>query len=138
MKKLLIPLLPVLLSVCACVTHQEMDPAMYESDTVSLMVKGSLVYTLPQEEGQLEFFPARGEFVAGNDDMSEYFVLRCSPLPAAEGQTLTGSLRWMVREKGQSLDNLVFEVKKMDDTGLVWLWSAKNKTGAVVKILASS
>jgi hypothetical protein len=35
----------------------------------------------------------------------------------------------------KSSNGLTFKVEKYDGTGLVWLWNASDKTGAVVKIL---
>lgn len=134
MKKRFLPFLLALLLLGGCRTS-EMDPGMLASDTISLMVKGKTVFTLPEKEGQLGYNQQRKEFRAGTDDMTSFFVLRCEPLPTSEGQVITGSLRWSEGETVRTRNNLSFRVEKYEDTGLVWLWCAKDKTGAVVKVL---
>lgn len=134
MKKRFLPFLLALLLMGGCRTS-EMDPGMLASDTISLMVKGKTVFTLPEKEGQLGYNQQRKEFRAGTDDMTSFFVLRCEPLPTSEGQVITGSLRWSEGETVRTRNNLSFRVEKYEDTGLVWLWCAKDKTGAVVKAL---
>lgn len=134
MKQRFLPFLLALLLLGGCRTS-EMDPGMLASDTISLMVKGKTVFTLPEKEGQLGYNPQRKEFRAGTDDMSSFFVLRCETLPGSEGQEIMASLRWSEEETVRSRNNLLFRVEKYEDTGLVWLWCAKDKTGAVVKVL---
>lgn len=113
----------------------EMDLDMYNSNQVSLMVKGKKVFTFDEATGQLGYNRSLKQFRAGNDDMTSYFVLTCSELPRQEGQEITGNLQWGSGGSGKSSNGLTFKVEKYDDTGLVWLWSSADKTGAVVKIL---
>lgn len=113
----------------------DMDLDMYNSTQVSLMVKGKKVFTFDDATGQLGYNRSLKQFRAGNDDMTSYFVLTCSELPRQEGQEITGNLQWGSGGSGKSSNGLTFKVEKYDDTGLVWLWSSADKTGAVVKIL---
>lgn len=113
----------------------DMDLDMYNSTQVSLMVKGKKVFTFDDASGQLGYNRSLKQFRAGNDDMTSYFVLTCSELPRQEGQEITGNLQWGSGGSGKSSNGLTFKVEKYDDTGLVWLWSSADKTGAVVKIL---
>lgn len=113
----------------------EMDLDMYNSNQVSLMVKGKKIFTFDEATGQLGYNRSLKQFRAGNDDMTSYFVLTCSELPRQEGQEITGNLQWGSGGSGKSSNGLTFKVEKYDDTGLVWLWSSADKTGAVVKIL---
>ena len=132
MKRLLPLLLLLLLAACS---RSEMDPGMLESPTISLMVKGKTVFTLPEGEGQIGFNEKHLEFRAGTDDMSAFFTLTCDALPEAEGQEITDNLRWSDGTTTRTRNKLTFKVEKYEDTGLVWLWCAKDKTGAVVRIL---
>lgn len=113
----------------------EMDLDMYNSNQVSLMVKGKKVFTFDEATGQLGYNRSLKQFRAGNDDMTSYFVLTCSDLPRQEGQEIRGNLQWGSGGSGKSSNGLTFKVEKYDDTGLVWLWNSTDKTGAVVKIL---
>ena len=64
----------------------EMDLDMYNSEQVSLMVRGKKVFVFDELNGQLAYNRTLRQFRAGNDDMSNYFVLTCSDLPREEGQ----------------------------------------------------
>ena len=113
----------------------EMDLDMYNSDQVSLMVKGKRVFTFDESTGQLGYNRSLKQFRAGNDDMTSFFVLTCKDTPRTQGQELKADLQWTSGNSVKSSGGITFKVEKYSDTGLVWLWSSADKTGAVVKIL---
>ena len=125
-------LLPLLVS---CGKKVEMDPLLYESGDIALMVKGKTVFTYTEGSMQLGFNRALRQFRAGNDDMSSFFVITCSDLPQEEGQVLTADVQWTSGSSIRTSSGLTFKVEKINDTGLVWLWNSTDKTGAVVKTL---
>jgi hypothetical protein len=135
MKKYLYIIILSALSLTGCKEKVEMDLDLYNSDQVSLMVKGKKVFTFSEGNGQLGFNRTLRQFRAGNDDMTDYFVLTCSELPRQEGQEIRADLKWGSGNTNKTTSGIVFKVEKYDDTGLVWLWNATDKTGAVVKIL---
>ena len=118
-----------------CKEKVDMDLDMYNSEQVSLMVKGKKVFTYTEGNGQLAYNRTLRQFRAGNDDMTNFFVLTLDELPRQEGQEVRGAVQWTSGSSVKSTNNLVFKVEKYDGTGLVWLWNAADKTGAVVKIL---
>ena len=125
-----------LVLLCAgCREKVEMDLEMYNSDQVSLMVKGKKVFTYSEGTCQLGYNRDLRQFRASNDDMTSFFVLTCSELPRQEGQEIRAELKWTSGSSVKTSGGLVFKVEKYDDTGLVWLWNSADKTGAVVKIL---
>ena len=125
-----------LVLLCAgCREKVEMDLEMYNSDQVSLMVKGKKVFTYSEGTCQLGYNRNLRQFRASNDDMTSFFVLTCSELPRQEGQEIRAELKWTSGSSVKTSGGLVFKVEKYDDTGLVWLWNSADKTGAVVKIL---
>ena len=128
----IIALIPLLLA--GCKEKVDMDLDMYNSEQVSLMVKGKKVFTYTEGTGQLGYNRALRQFRAGNDDMTSFFVLTLDELPRQEGQEIRGGVQWTSGSSVKST-NLTFKVEKYDGTGLVWLWNATDKTGAVVKIL---
>ena len=134
MRKYLYIIILSALALTGCKEKVEMDLNLYNSEQVSLMVKGKMVFTFSEENGQLGFNRTLRQFRASNDDMTSYFVLTCSELPRQEGQEIRAELK---RGSGssKSTSNIILKVEKYDDTGLVWLWNATDKTGAVVKIL---
>ena len=113
----------------------EPDPVMYESNQVSLMVKGKQVFTFTEGDGQLGYNPSLKQFRAGNDDMTSFFVLTLDELPRQEGQEIRADIQWTSGNSAKTTSGITLKVEKYDGTGLVWLWNAADKTGAIVKIL---
>ena len=134
MRKYLFIIALVLLSA-GCKKKVEMDLEMYNSNQVSLMVKGKKVFVYDEGTCQLGFNRTLRQFRAGNDDMTGFFILTCEELPRQEGQEIRGSIQWTSGSSVKSNSGLTFKVEKYENTGLVWLWNAADKTGAVVKIL---
>ena len=128
-------IIALILLCSGCKEKVEMDLDLYNSEQVSLMVKGKRVYTYTEGDGQLGFNRTLRQFRAGNDDMTSFFVLTCSELPRQEGQEIRAELKWTSGSSVKTSSGLIFKVEKYDDTGLVWLWNATDKTGAVVRIL---
>jgi len=124
-----------ILALTGCKEKVDMDLDMYNSDQISLMVKGKRVFTYAEGTGQLGYNRTLRQFRAGNDDMTNFFVLTLDQLPRQEGQEIRGNLQWTSGSSVKSSNGLTFKVEKYDGTGLVWLWNASDKTGAVVKIL---
>ena len=128
-------IIALVLLFTGCKKKVEMDLEMYNSNQVSLMVKGKKVFLYDDGTCQLGYNSSKRQFRAGNDDMTSYFVLTCSEIPRTKGQEIKGSIQWTSGSSVKSSGNLVFKVEKYEDTGLVWLWDSTDKTGAVVKIL---
>ena len=124
----------LLLALTGCKEKVDMDLDMYNSEQISLMVKGKKVFTYTEGTGQLGYNRSLRQFRAGNDDMTSFFVLTLDELPRQEGQEIRGGVQWTSGSSVKST-NLTFKVEKYDGTGLVWLWNATDKTGAVVKTL---
>ena len=134
MRKLLI-VFAVALAAAACGKKVEMDPVLYESDEISLMVKGKKVFSYTEGTMQLSTNPVLGQFRAGNDDMTQFFVLSYGTRPREKGQELKGDVEWTSGNSVKKTTGLTFKVEKLDaNTGLVWLWCASDKTGAVIKL----
>ena len=134
MRKYLYIIALLILVGTGCKEKVDMDLDMYNSEQVSLMVKGKKVFTYTEGTGQLGYNRSLRQFRAGNDDMTSFFVLTLDELPRQEGQEIRGGVQWTSGSSVKST-NLTFKVEKYDGTGLVWLWNAADKTGAIVKIL---
>ena len=131
----IILLLSLLLLGTGCRKKVEMDLDMYNSEQVSLMVKGKKVFSFDEGAGQLAYNRALQQFRAGNDDMTSFFVITCSELPRQEEQEIIADIQWTSGSSLKTSRGIRLKVEKYDGTGLVWLWNAADKTGAVVKIL---
>ena len=135
MRKYLYIIALLVLVGTGCEEKVDMDLDLYNSDQVSLMVKGKRVFTFTEGTGQLGYNRTLRQFRAGNDDMTSFFVLTLDELPRQEGQEIRGSVKWTSGSSVKSTSGLTFKVVKYDGTGLIWLWNSADKTGAVVKIL---
>ena len=128
-------ILALVLLFTGCKKKVEMDLEMYNSNQVSLMVKGKKVFLYDDGTCQLGYNSSKRQFRAGNDDMTSYFALTCSETPRSQGQEIRADIQWTSGSSVKSTNGLTFKVEKYDNTGLVWLWNSTDKTGAVVKIL---
>lgn len=128
-------IIALVLLFTGCKEKVEMDLDMYNSNQVSLMVKGKKVFLYDDGTCQLGYNSSKRQFRAGNDDMTSYFVLTCSETPRSQGQEIRADIQWTSGSSVKSTNGLTFKVEKYDNTGLVWLWNSTDKTGAVVKIL---
>ena len=132
----IIALFSILLLGTGCRKKVEMDLEMYNSEQVSLMVKGRKIFTYTEGCGQLAYNQSLRQFRAGDDDMSNFFVLTCTDLPRQEGQEIQADIQWKSGNSPLKVSRgITLKVEKYDGTGLVWLWNAADKTGAVVKFL---
>lgn len=124
-----------LILLAACEPKNKIDPELSGMTEVGLKVKGKTVFTCTEGTTQLAFNRSLRQFRAGNDDMTSFFVVTCDQLPTLEGQQVKADIQWTVGSSRNSISGITFQVEKYDGTGLVWLWNASDKTGAVVKIL---
>lgn len=134
MKRLLPLLLPLLLLTASCVREARIDEELILSEIPCLQIKGKRIHTYDPANWQLAWNASLHRFRAGNDNMSEYFVLTCSDTPAEAGQSLDVSLSW-TQNNGIQQRSLPLKVEKISDDGTVWLWNGKESIGAVVRIL---
>lgn len=119
----------------SCGKRDGFDKAELKSSNVCLKVKGAMAFSYEPATCQMAFNRGRREFRAGRDTMSDYFVIKMSEIPSQAGQNLTGSLTWTTDDDVLTLQSLSFRVEDVDNDGTVWLWCAKQKTLAVIKIL---
>ena len=137
MRKFLYILLAVIVMAgCDRKTKEpETDPEIKSATQVFLKVKGNTVFKYSEGNTQMTYNEKLREFRAGNDDMSSFFVVTCSELPFREGQELRADLKWTSGSTVKSSTGVSFKVVGYESTGLVRLWCASDKTGAVVWIL---
>ena len=122
-------------AVSGCVRKYEPDAAFLERDVLSLEMDGSSVVEYEPETWQVGFSRENRQFRVHNDTMSEYYVLTCSALPDHVGQKLTCSLKYASYKVAVYKSGMEFEVKKMDDNGVIWLWNSRKRVGVTVKEL---
>lgn len=132
---LIMGLIAVALLSVSCDKGDGFDKDELKSSEVCLKVKETAAFIYQPSTCQMAFNRGRREFRAGLDNMSDYFSITMSEIPADAGQMLTASLTWTTHDDVRSLQSQPFKVEEISDDGTVWLWCARHKTLAVIKIL---
>ena len=101
-----------LILLTGCKEKVEMDLEMYNSEQVSLMVKGKKVYTYDEGTGQSAYNRTLRQFRAGNDDMTNFFVLTCSELPREEGQEIRTDIQWTSGNTVKTSNGVILKVER--------------------------
>lgn len=111
------------------------DPGFVGSNHIMLKIDGSekLVYT--PEKHQLSFNRAERQYRVFNDNMSSYYTLTCSEIPAAKGQKIKCDLKFSEGTSSFHREGLTFQVEKTDGDGTVWLWCNDKNIGVSVRTL---
>lgn len=131
-KALLIFVALVVLTSCS---QSEVDASFLEDYGVCLKVDGKVIHVYDELTWQLSYNPTSRTFRASTDNMSDYFVLKCSPLPTEVGQSISGSLEWSTSSDIKTRSGLSFTVEQMDASGNIWLWCSKKDIGVCVRTL---
>lgn len=134
-RSILLSMMIALTAAASCNTHEEIDPLFLGNETVSLEIKGTVLFRFDDNSGQLGHNTGTHTFTAGNDDMTEYLWIRCSDEPLTEGQTVTADMKWCAGSATQSRRSQSLKVVKTDDQGHIWLWSGKDNVRAIVRRL---
>lgn len=131
MKRLFI-IASVLLALVSCSGNKHMESALLDEETVCLRIKGRVIHSFDAASCQLGYNAAKKQFRMGNDDMSEYFIVTCSDIPAREGQSVTAILEWTQNNSIQKKKGISFNVEKSSSDGTVWLWSRKDEIAVIL------
>lgn len=103
-------------------------------DCICLDINGKAIFTYEENTCQISYSENRFEFRVGNDDMSDYYIVRCSSFPH-EGALVRGSLTWTTRKDIRERKDLEFKVLKVKDGNTIWLWNQKSRIGVVIKAI---
>lgn len=133
----LLPLLLLVLSMVSCRSGRDtFDDALLEAEDVCLKVNKADIFVYDPLTCQLASNSAATSFRAFKDDASDYFTLTLGTVPSTSGQKISGcTISWTTEDDIVTKDNLVFQVRKIDEGGFVWLWCPSAKIFALVRIL---
>ena len=128
-------ILVLLVLMSSCGDRFRVEEVLLDRDEVSLTWKGVEQLAYDPLTWQLGFNEAKCEYRLNDDNMANFFVLRCDAHPVEVGQDVTASIEWTVATNIKKYDGVRFTVKKVDGNGKVWLWSRVQKIGVVVQRL---
>ena len=126
-----------ILSVTGCINgNTELEQRFTQFDGMHLSVKGDVVLEYNTLYWQCAFSPSSAEFKVCEDNMRDYYILRCNRVPATIGDKVSCDLEWTTYSDVKERKNLDFRLVKADpDTGIMWLWCSSARIGAAVKEL---
>ena len=126
MKKLL--MLILVFAAVSC-NRFDMDEILLLRNDVSLTWKGEEQFSNAPVLCQMGFNASRNEFRAQTDNLSSWFVIRCSEMPIAEGDEIEADISWTGAKDTRSMKALKFKVEKVSSDGMIWMWCRSAKIG---------
>lgn len=122
------------LLLAGCGDRHGWDKDFLDSGVISLTVNKVKTFEYDPVTCQLGYNDARREFRVSTDNMSDYFVVTLSKIPGGKDEQVTGSVTWTGDDYNHTLNNLSFEVAKME-SGKIWLWNQANKIAIVIPVM---
>lgn len=124
----------LLLTAAGCEPY-DIDLVLLSREDVSLTWKGADQIVYEPDTWQIGYNAERNEFRVHDDEMANYFTVKCSARPTDEGQELTADVQWTMISSIKRFDGIRFEVKRVSADGYIWMWSKTHNIGVVVKKL---
>lgn len=124
----------VLMALDACTpSGPELRQDFMESGQVVFSVKGKRIHVFDPVTWQASYSPDPCTFSVCNDNMSDYYILRCDRTPEREGESVKCSLEWTTYKDIKKKSGVDFSVVRTDpESGVLWLWSSDELIGAAV------
>ena len=107
----------------------DVDEILLIRNDDSLTWKGEEQLSHDPALGQMGVNASRNEFRAQTDNLSSWFVIRCSEMPAAEGDEVKADISWTGPRDTRDMKGLEFKVKKVTSDGMIWMWCKSAKIG---------
>lgn len=131
-KAILIILAAVLLPGCRI---YDIEEVLLQREDISLTIRGEEVLVYDEDTFQLGYSSEKNEFRVFDDNLANWFVLRCSARPSTEGQEVKADLSWTSPNTTKTRKGLTFTVEKTGPEGFLWLWCETEAAGVVVREL---
>jgi hypothetical protein len=132
--KRLIYMMTALVAATSCINNM-IDEVLLVRDDISLSIREELLMSFDENKCQLGFNSACYEYRVYDENLANWFVLKCSAKPTSEGQKVTVDLEYTTEKGIKTLADLEFSVVQTSSDGLVWLWNKDRKIGTVIKNL---
>lgn len=135
MNKIICILGSFLLAFLAIGCKQEsVNEVLMQESGVSLRHRGTVIFKYEGNTCQLSYNDKRHEFKVMDDDMANYFILKCDVDPTEIDQNIVAQLSYTTSNDLKVEKDLNLKVVKIDQSsGLIWLWNSTKKLGVVVR-----
>lgn len=134
MAKRIIYIMAIMLAATACIDNT-LDQVLLVREDISLSIREQVLMSFDENTCQLGYNSARNEYRVYDENLANWYILRCSAQPTSEGQTVKADLEYTTAKDVKSLTDLEFSVEKTSSDGLVWLWNKERKIGIIIKNL---
>lgn len=128
-------ILVILTMVMAGCRGYDIEEILLSREDISLTQKGKLLFSHDAATCQLGYSSDRNEFRVYDDELGNFFIVRCNARPDTEGQTLKADLTWTTETNTKTSKGLEFKVQKTGADGRIWMWCESESIGVVVKEL---
>lgn len=131
MKKLLILLvLTVMATGCEYIISNEF---LLMQEEISLSWRNAVQIKYDEAGYQISFNDRDIEYRIYDDNLANWFTIRCSEKPEVVEQMITADVEWTGSRSTKSFTRLEFTVEKTSEDGLIWLYNTSNNIGIVIK-----
>lgn len=124
-------LLTVLITVSGCI--YDIDEILLQREDISMTVKGAEVFSYDASTCQLGYNEDENEFRVLDDNLGNWFIVRCSGRPVSAGQEISADVTWTTSDNIRTRKGLRFTVRKTSQDGRIWMWCKSDKIGITVK-----
>ena len=127
-------MLTVLILCMTGCKEYDIDEILLQREDISITVTGAAMLVYDPATFQIGYNPERFEFRVFDDQMGNWFTLKCNSRPV-EGQDVKADLRWTTPNTTRTRNGLNFSVEKTDSEGHIWMWCEEEAIGVVVREL---
>ena len=124
-------ILLLVFSVTGCVGY-DIEEILTGRDDVSLTWRGEDQFRYDPATCQMGYNSERNEFRAQTDNLSSWFVFRCTVWPTVEDEDIEADVSWTGQTDTRTMKGLEFKVEKISKDGMIWLWCKSAKIGVTI------
>lgn len=128
------PLLILLVLLTSCIQGISLEEFHNESD-IGLIIRNGYHLRYDENKYQTGCNEMRNEFWVMDDNMANYFILKCKSFPEV-GNTVEAGLIYTTADDVKTRSGLSFRVTDADSgTGKIWLWCQSKHIGVIIEVL---
>ena len=133
MKNLFTILLAGILTT-GCVQY-DIAEILLDRPDISVTHKGNEIYSFNPNKAQISFNDARNEYRIFNENFLSKIILIWDEKPSYQGQKVIIDITWRTPASYKKKRDLEFEVKKVNNDGMIWLWNSSDNIGVTIKVI---
>ena len=120
------------LTLDACAEY-DINEVLLVRDDVSLTLRGKPQYVFAADNGQMATNADRTIYRYMTDDLMNWLEVKCQSKPGGVGEKIIADIKWKSKISSGEENNLEFEIKQTDGSGMIWLWNKSNNIGLVIR-----